>query len=204
MIIIATNNNHKLDEYKSILGNSLNIKSIQDFDLEIEPEENGHTLVENAFIKAKVTYDELLRKKLIDENDYVVADDTGLYIQFLDNSPGIYSARFLSPLPQNEKNKIIVDMMKSAKELSERKAYFKTIIFLVSKNVYKAFEGRVDGYISYEISGVEGFGYDSIFIPNKYLSDKKTYADIGKEKNDISHRRHAINYLLKFLESEEQ
>ena len=74
MIIIATNNNHKLDEYKNILGNSLHIKSTRDFGVGIEPEENGHTLVENAYIKAKATYDGLLHKGIIKENDYVVAD----------------------------------------------------------------------------------------------------------------------------------
>ena len=84
MIIIATNNNHKLDEYKKILGNSINIKCMSDFEVQIEPEENGHSLVENAFIKAKTIYDELLNKKLIDKNDMVVADDTGLFIKHLE------------------------------------------------------------------------------------------------------------------------
>ena len=203
MIIIATNNNHKLDEYKKILGNSINIKCMSDFEVQIEPEENGHSLVENAFIKAKTIYDELLNKKLIDKNDMVVADDTGLFIKHLDYAPGIYSARFLDLLCQEEKNKVIVDMMKGVSDIEDRKAYFKTIIFLVSDDINKAFEGKVDGYISDKVSGNKGFGYDSIFIPKIYIKDKKTYADIGNEKNEISHRRLAINSLLKFLKSEE-
>ena len=203
MLIIATNNNHKLDEYKKILGNNISIKCIKDFNIDIDPKEDGNSLIENAFIKAKCTYDELLSKGLIDKNDFVVADDTGLFIEYLDNAPGIYSARFLSPLKQSEKNRIIVNIMKDVVELDKRKAYFKTIIFLISDNINKAFEGRVLGYISDKISGNEGFGYDSIFIPESFIKDKKTYADIGNIKNEISHRRLAINNLLKFLESEE-
>ena len=202
MIIIATNNTHKLDEYKNIIGNHIPIKCIKDYNINIYPDETGHTLVENAFLKAKITYDELINKNLINKNDIVVADDTGLFINYLDNSPGIYSARFLEPLCQEEKNKIIVDMMKNALDIEERKAYFKTIIFLVSDNTYKVFEGKVDGYISKKISGNAGFGYDSIFIPKKYIIENLTYADIGEIKNEISHRRLAINNLLKFLKGE--
>ena len=86
-------------------------------------------------------------------------------------------------------------MMKNAKKLEEREAYFKTVIFIVSKDINKAFEGRVDGYISEIISGKDGFGYDNIFIPKSFINDKKTYADIGLSKNEISHRRCAINNL---------
>ena len=202
MIIIATNNNHKLKEFKSILGDGFSIKCTKDYDVNIDPKEDGNSLLENAFIKAKTTYDELLNKKLIDKNDYVIADDTGLFIKYLDNAPGIYSARFLNPLKQEEKNKIIVNIMKDTKEIEERAAYFKTIIFLVSNNINIAFEGKVDGYISEKVSGNQGFGYDSIFIPKKYILDNKTYADIGEEKNEISHRRIAINNLCKFLKGE--
>ena len=203
MIVIATNNEHKLNEYKEILDNNVDIKCINDFNIKIEPCESGHTLVENAFIKAKYTYDELLKRNFIKRNDYVVADDTGLFINFLDNGPGIYSARFLHPLNQEDKNRIIVDMMKGINNIEARKAYFKTIIFVYSDSISKAFEGKVDGYISDSISGNGGFGYDNIFIPIKYKDTKKTYADIGDEKNDISHRRLAINKMLKFMESEE-
>ena len=202
MIIIATNNNHKLNEYEKILGDKISIKCTKDYNVNIDPNEDGHSLLENAFIKAKVTYDELLKKEFINKNDYVIADDTGLFIKNLDNAPGIYSARFLNPLKQDEKNKIIVDMMKDIKNIEERQAYFKTIIFLVSNSINIAFEGKVDGYISEKVSGNRGFGYDSIFIPKKYILDNKTYADIGEEKNEISHRRIAINNLCKFLKGE--
>ena len=86
---------------------------------------------------------------------------------------------------------------------SSNESLFKTIIFVYSDSISKAFEGKVDGYISDSISGNGGFGYDNIFIPIKYKDTKKTYADIGDEKNDISHRRLAINKMLKFMESEE-
>lgn len=203
MIVIATNNKHKLQEYQEILNLKVDIKCINDFNIKIEPCENGHTLVENAFIKAKYTYYELLNRNLIKKNDCVVADDTGLFVDFLDNGPGIYSARFLHPLNQEDKNKIIVDMMKDVNNVEDRKAYFKTIIFIYSDNINKAFEGRVDGYISESVSGNSGFGYDNIFIPSKYKYEKKTYADLGDEKNEISHRRLAINKMLKFMGSEE-
>ena len=202
MIIIATNNNHKLNEYKKILGKKISIKCTKDYNINIDPKEDGHSLLENAFIKAKVTYDELLKNELIDKDDYVIADDTGLFIKYLDNAPGIYSARFLNPLKQDEKNRIILDIMKDVKEIDEREAFFKTIVFLVSNNTNIAFEGKVDGYISEKVSGNQGFGYDSIFIPKKHILDKKTYADIGEEKNEISHRRIAINNLCKFLKGE--
>ena len=199
MIIIATKNLHKLEEYKKIIPSDINIKCINDFDLRIDIDENGNTLLENAFIKANIVYNALLNKNLINKKDIVISDDTGIFINYLENGPGVFSARFLNPLPQIEKNRIIVDLLKEVKEINDRKAYFKTIIFLISDNVYKAFEGRVDGYISDKISGDHGFGYDSIFIPSQYINEKLTYADINEDKNKISHRYKATEKLLKYI-----
>lgn len=198
MIIIATKNLHKLEEYKKILPSDVIVKCINDFGLKIDIDENGNTLLENAFIKANRVYDTLINKNLINKNDIVISDDTGIFINYLENGPGVFSARFLNPLSQIEKNKIIVDLLKEVKDINDRKAYFKTIIFLISDNVCKAFEGRVDGYISDKISGDHGFGYDSIFIPSEYINEKLTYADI-EDKNKISHRYKAIEKLLKYL-----
>ena len=198
-IVFATNNKHKLDEIRSILGSEIEVLSLQDIGCNADIPETGTTLEENAMQKAEYVY-----------NHYHLscfADDTGLEVDALNGAPGIYSARYAG----GEGHDSEANMQKLLKELGEnnnRKARFRTVIALIQKKdvcpcgctsikeVHR-FEGIVEGEITREKSGAEGFGYDPIFRPDGY---DKTFAELGMEiKNQISHRARATQKLCEFL-----
>lgn len=196
MIYFASANPNKLKEFKEIIKEfDLQLIS-KDISKELEEVEKGTTFLENAFLKAKKAYE------LTKEN--VLADDSGLEIEALHGFPGIYSARFASNLSYPQKNQLILDKLQS---YDNRKARFCCALVLVTKEgkVYKA-EGYMNGNISKEICGQNGFGYDPIFIPDGY---DKSCGELEEEiKNTISHRYHAYQELkkklpIKFLRREE-
>lgn len=193
-ILIATGNKHKVQEFKNILSNmNLDIDLVcpADFNDDSEPEENGKTYAENSYIKAKYYFDKYHLPTL--------ADDSGIEIDFYNGAPGIYSARFLSGKSYREKNLYILEEMKNS---TNRKAFFKcyvTYIDLDGKS--ETYEGIVEGNISKEISGVEGFGYDPIFIP---VGETKTNAELGQEfKDKNSHRSIALRKWAKDFEKKQ-
>ena len=214
-LIFATNNNHKLNEIKAILpAKYKNLAfSLSDLNISVDPDENGSTYEENANIKSSATYFALRDKNLLSLDDYIIADDTGLSIDYLNGEPGIHSARFLGDILQADKNKKIIDLMKDVSD-SERTAHFITKLSVLEINIDKyltdipksmIFEGRVDGYIAKSIIGDDGFGYDPIFAignPSDILKgDVKTYSKLCQaKKNLISHRAMAINAFTNYLE----
>ena len=177
-IVFATNNQHKLDEIRSILGDTIEVLSLKDMDIP----ETGQTLEENALQKAQYIYDHY--------HISVFADDTGLEVDALNGAPGIYSAR------------------RELGENNNRRARFRTVIALILKKdvcpcgctsikEIHQFEGIVEGQIIKERRGGEGFGYDPIFQPDGY---EETFAELGMEiKNHISHRARAVKKLADFL-----
>ena len=197
-IVFATNNNHKLSEIRSILGESIEVLSLKDIGCNVDIPETGKTLEENALQKAQYVYDHYHMD--------CFADDTGLEVDALDGAPGVYSARYAGEGHDSEAN-----MSKLLKELGEnnnRKARFRTVIALIQKkNVCPCgctsikeihqFEGIVEGEIIRERRGGEGFGYDPIFQPEGY---NQTFAELGMDiKNHISHRARAVAKLCEFL-----
>ncbi|MFW6134347.1 MAG: RdgB/HAM1 family non-canonical purine NTP pyrophosphatase [Elusimicrobiota bacterium] len=180
-IIIATNNPDKYREIKNIwkdleeyeldwLGNYPDIKDIQ---------ETGDTLEENASIKAKFTADML--------GFYAVADDTGLFVDYLDGAPGIYSSRFAGENATYEENvEKLLDVMEGIPR-KERRAEFRCIVCLSRKNEEDIFTmGVVKGYITQKRRGEHGFGYDPVFEVDE---TGRTFAQMQpEEKNSISHR----------------
>jgi XTP/dITP diphosphohydrolase len=203
-IVFATNNQHKLDEIRSILGKSIEVLSLNDIDCHVDIPETGQTLEENALQKAQYIYDNYHMS--------VFADDTGLEVEALNGAPGIYSARYASMANDNSaSHDSEANMTRLLKELGEnnnRKARFRTVIALILKKdvcpcgctsikeIHK-FEGIVDGEIIRERRGGEGFGYDPIFQPDGY---DKTFAELGMDiKNHISHRARAVQKLAEFL-----
>ena len=210
-IVFATNNQHKLSEISSILGDSIEVLSLKDIDCDVDIPETGTTLEENALQKAQYVYDHYH----ID----CFADDTGLEVDALDGAPGVYSARYASMenlSNQNTQSSPIshdseANMARLLKELgnnNNRKARFRTVIALIQKKdvcpcgctsikeIHK-FEGIVEGEIIRERRGGEGFGYDPIFQPDGY---DKTFAELGMDiKNRISHRARAVAKLCEFL-----
>ena len=203
-IVFATNNQHKLQEIRQILGNSIEVLSLKDINCDVDIPETGETLQENALQKARYVYD----------NYHLdcFADDTGLEVEALNGAPGIYSARYASlENAQCQAHDSEANMSRLLRELGEnnnRRARFRTVIALIQKKDVcpcgctsikqeHLFEGIVNGEITCKRSGVEGFGYDPIFRPDGY---DKTFAELGADiKNQISHRARAVKKLCEFL-----
>lgn len=214
-LIFASNNNHKLSEMKSILGDkySIFLYSLNDFDIHIDPDEAGTTFKENADIKSKATYTALKEKGELKVGDFIFSDDTGLCIDYFDGAPGIYSARFMGDISQLEKNKKIIKELENISD-EKRSAYFETCVSVIEIRLDKDiidmpeplhFIGKVDGYIAKTLEGEEGFGYDPIFVVKEYMESladfSKTYAKLGSEtKNRISHRAKAMASFVAYLE----
>ena len=190
-IVIATNNPKKVEEYRQMFASISNIKlfSLKDENIHIEIEENGKTFKENSLIKAEAI------SKLTDK--FVLADDSGLEIEALDNFPGIYSARFMEGRPYKEKWAAIFEMLKN-KENKNAQFHCAITFITPSKDKY-VFEGIEKGYITEKIEGENGFGYDPIFFSN---SLNKTFGNATEEeKNAVSHRGKAFSQLLEFIKN---
>ena len=185
-LIFATHNDHKVKEVAQMLPSYLTMKSLTDINFHDEIDETGKTFEENALLKAKTIFEKT--------NKNIFADDSGLVIDALDGAPGIYSARYAGT------GKDADNVTKALKELegkTNRKAYFISIFCLILNGKEYFFEGKVNGTISTEIRGEDGFGYDPIFIPDGY---SKSFAQMtAEEKNNISHRGLAVKKLNDFL-----
>ena len=190
-IVIATNNPNKVEEYRQMFASISNIKlfSLKDENIHIEIEENGKTFKENSLIKA-----ETISKFT---NKFVLADDSGLEIEALDNFPGIYSARFMEGKPYKEKWAAIFEMLKNKENKNAR--FHCAITFITPSKDKYVFEGIEKGYITDKIEGENGFGYDPIFFSN---SLNKTFGNATEEeKNAVSHRGKAFSQLLEFIKN---
>ena len=186
-LIIASQNQNKLVEFKKILGDKINLFSLSDIGLNQEIPENEKTIKKNAMFKAKFVNTKTGKN--------VFADDTGLEIDSLNGEPGVYSARYSGVDRNPDKNIELV--LRKLKNKANRNSRFKTIISLIIYGKSVNFEGVVEGKITEEKRGSNGFGYDPIFQPNGYAS---TFGEMSlKEKNKISHRSIAINKMVQYL-----
>ncbi len=191
-IIFATKNKHKMQEIREIFANlPFEVFSMEEIGVDVDVVEDGTTFAENSFIKA-----EEISKYF--PNDIVMADDSGLEIDYLNREPGVYSARYLGKdTPYIEKNTIIIDRLKEAKD-NERSARFVcNITAFLPDGSYLQTEGIMEGEIAKEIAGENGFGYDPIFYVPEY---GMTSALMSREdKNSISHRGKALRMMEKLL-----
>ena len=189
-IVFATNNQHKLSEIRQILGDRVEVLSLKDINCDVDIPETGTTLEANALQKAQYIYDHYQMD--------VFADDSGLEVDALGGAPGVYSARYAG----GEGHDSEANMAKLLHELGEnnnRKARFRTVIALIIQGQVHEFEGIVNGEITRERRGGEGFVYDPIFQPEGY---DKTFAELGAEvKNHISHRAKATENLVEYLKT---
>lgn len=226
-IVFATNNLHKLEEIRQILGSSMEVVSLADIGCHADIPETADTLEGNALQKAQYVWDHYHMS--------VFADDTGLEVDALDGAPGVHSARYAEGTDHNSE----ANMEKLLRELNgktSRTARFRTVIALLlaeeangaaaeatKEKATKAedasiaeaandaeatnapcttpkahlFEGRVDGTIATEKRGTAGFGYDPLFVPDGY---DQSFAQLGTDiKNTISHRARAVEKLCSFL-----
>ncbi|MGI5950090.1 RdgB/HAM1 family non-canonical purine NTP pyrophosphatase [Peptoniphilus sp.] len=183
-LVLSTDNKNKIKEIKDVLKDlDIEILGKSDVGCDFEVEENGDTLYDNALLKAQA---------IADKTDfYVLADDTGLFVNSLGGDPGVHSARYASE--HNDKlNR--EKLLKNLSDSEDRSAYFKTELVLIDpdKNIIPI-EGICEGNIIEEERGDNGFGYDSIFMPLGY---DKTFAEMTlDEKNKISHRSRALQKL---------
>ena len=189
-IILATNNKHKLQEARQILSpHKIVVYGLNDLNLKVkEVEENGKTYDDNALIKAKAVQ-ELTTMPII-------ADDSGLEINALDNRPGMFSARFASSMGGHDD--AIKELLKELEDKEDRSARFMCDIVLLNvEDKPLVFEGIAKGTIAKEKIGEGGFGYDPIFISDE------TGTCFGimdqQEKNTVSHRAKALKKLLAYL-----
>ena len=187
-LVFATNNAHKLEEIRAILGHKVEILSLNDINCHVDIPETADTLQGNAALKAQYIYKNY--------GHDCFADDTGLEVEALNGAPGIYSARYAG----GEGHDSEANMKKLLSEMQDkdnRKARFRTVICLIEGGEEHFFEGIVNGSIIRERKGGAGFGYDPVFMPDGY---SETFAEMGNdEKNKISHRARAVQKLCEYL-----
>ena len=191
-LVFATNNRHKLQEVKAIVGDRVEILSLSDIGCCDDIPETADTLQGNALIKARY----------ISEKYGVncFADDTGLEVDALDGAPGVYSARYAGEECDSEAN--MQKLLHNLTGKSERSAQFRTVIALIINGDEKLFNGVVKGRISTEKLGDSGFGYDPIFIPEGF---SESFAQMSAEqKNSISHRFRATEKLSNYLKERDE
>ena len=189
-LILASNNPHKVFEIKAVIGNNIKIRTLNEIGFTDEIPENELTLQANAIFKARTIH----RSTGLN----VFSDDTGLEVIALDGAPGVHSARYSGEARDPEAN--IIKLLSNMQNVTDRRARFRTVIALIWENEEHLFEGVIEGEITKQPSGENGFGYDPVFKPAGY---NKTFAELtDMEKNKISHRALATAKLINYLESQ--
>jgi XTP/dITP diphosphohydrolase len=189
-LVFATNNAHKLEEIRQIIGDKFEILSLSDIGCNEDIPETASTIEGNAEMKARYVREHYGMD--------CFSDDTGLEIDALDGRPGVHSARYGGVAHDSERN--IDRVLSELKDIpmDQRTARFRTAIVLLQGDEMLRFDGKVEGHILTERHGTGGFGYDSIFRPDE--GDGRTFAQMsGEEKNAISHRGRATARLIAHL-----
>lgn len=188
-LVFATNNKHKIREVSEMLDGVVEVKSLADVGLSGDIPETSDTLQGNALQKAQWVWERVGMD--------CFADDTGLEVDALGGAPGVYSARYAGEHCSFDDN---IDKLLSALDgKTNRKADFRTVICLMEQGFPRYFEGRVDGVILTERYGSEGFGYDPVFMPDRFAV---SFAEMPLDvKNQISHRGRAVKLLVDYLKT---
>lgn len=187
-LVFASHNKHKAQEIANLLNSEYEISTLDEIGLTEEIAETAETLEGNALIKARYVYE----KTRCD----CFADDTGLIVDAIGGAPGVYSARFAGEDGNAERNMAKLLAMMDGKD--NRAARFKTVVVYISDGKEYVFDGIVEGEITTEKHGNEGFGYDPVFAPVE--AGGKTFAEMTlDEKNLISHRARAVKKFVEFL-----
>lgn len=186
-IVFATNNQHKLEEIRRIVGGKFRILSLKEIGCEEDIPETADTLEGNALMKARYVkehygYD-------------CFADDTGLMVDALGGAPGVYSARYAGPAHDSSANMAL--LLSNLEGVADRSARFVTVIALILNGQEMLFDGTVEGEILTEAHGTAGFGYDPVFKP---IESPVSFAEMDADaKNAISHRGRATARLMDYL-----
>jgi XTP/dITP diphosphohydrolase len=195
-LIFATNNQHKMDEIRSVIENSsVEIITLKEVGIDIDIPEPFNTLEENASNKSRTIYE---MKRTDPTVIGCFSEDTGLEVEALNGEPGVKSARYAGEEKSFDKN--IEKLLEKLEGATNRKAKFRTVISLIVDAEENLFEGICEGTIGYSKRGKEGFGYDPIFVPNGSVH---TFAEMKiEEKNQFSHRKKATDKLIAYLSNE--
>ncbi len=188
-LIFATNNQHKVDEIRHVLGTRFEIITLKEAGIDIDIPEPHDTLEANATEKSTTIY-QLTGKDCFSE-------DTGLEVTALNGEPGVKSARYAGENKSFKSN--VEKLLQKMGSVENRSARFRTIISLIWNNKEVQFEGVCEGIIIKEERGQNGFGYDSVFMPT---GSNMTFAEMNtSQKNDFSHRKKAMNKLISFFQT---
>lgn len=197
-LIMASNNAHKLEEIRQILGDDFSVKGLSDIGCTEDIPETAETLEGNALQKARY----VCEKYGMD----CFADDTGLEVDALNGAPGVYTARYGSMNGYGEShdsNANICCLLDKLKDAATRKARFRTVIALIENGKEMLFEGIVEGEILHHRVGEGGFGYDPVFAPVE--AGGPAFAEMSAEaKNAISHRGRATKKLAEYLKAKSE
>ena len=188
-LIFATNNQHKVDEIRLVLGNRFDIITLKEAGIDIDIPEPHDTLEANASEKSTAIH-RLTRKDCFGE-------DTGLEVKALNGAPGVKSARYAGDERSFDAN--VEKLLQNMEGVKDRSAHFRTVISLIIGRQETIFEGICEGNITLEKRGEQGFGYDPVFIPD---GSELTFAEMNTEgKNRFSHRKKAMDQMILFLQS---
>jgi XTP/dITP diphosphohydrolase len=188
-LVFASANEHKVSEIRSIAGSAILLKSLNDIACFDEIPETGDTFEENAGQKSRYIFDRY--------HCDCFADDSGLEIDALNGEPGVNSAHYSGSRDFEQNMQLVLDRLEGQKN---RTARFRTVISLIMRGKEYLFEGSIEGKISLQRSGSQGFGYDPIFHPDGY---EISFAEMDPaEKNRISHRAIAVEKLISFLKNQ--
>jgi XTP/dITP diphosphohydrolase len=191
-LVFATNNQHKVEEVKHVLGTLFQIISLREAGIDIDIPEPHDTLEENAREKSMTIH------KLTNSNCF--SEDTGLEVEPLNGEPGVKSARYAGELNDPKRN--MEKLLQKLDGIKNRKARFRTVISLILNDQEYMFTGICQGEIALAPSGTGGFGYDPVFIPEGQLS---SFAEMTiAEKSHFSHRRKAMDQMILFLQKKVQ
>lgn len=182
--VLASNNAHKLREFREIFADlGLEVMSLKEAGIEIDPDENGTTFAQNAMIKARAVYECCALP--------TVADDSGLSVDALNGEPGVYSARYGGRETDADRRALLFENLKDV-PADKRGAHFTSAIAcIIDDNTDFTVEGYCYGSIAFDEKGTNGFGYDCMFCPDEY--DGLSFAELSPEqKNAISHRGRAL------------
>jgi XTP/dITP diphosphohydrolase len=186
-LIFASHNENKTSEIRRLLPEGFELLSLNDLNFIEEINETADTLEGNSLLKAALIFERFSLP--------CFADDSGLEVEALQNKPGVYSARYAGEPKSDERNinKLLLDLEGCA----NRNACFRTVITLILPSTSLSFEGKINGEITTNKIGENGFGYDPIFLPD---GNDKTFAQMTmKEKNFISHRALALEKMISYL-----
>lgn len=188
-LILATQNEHKVQELRALLGNRLSLLSLADVAWTEDIPETGSSITENSYLKAAQVAKTLQRPCL--------SDDSGLEVFALSGAPGVHSARYAGWPKDDAKNLAL--LLKNMEGVQDRRARFITVLTYFDGAHFHVFEGEVQGQLLSAGRGQEGFGYDPIFVPE---NQERSFAEMRmEEKNLWAHRARAIRKFIDYLDN---